>query len=463
MSDGQNQTKTLTHVCGTLLVEARGAFLNGAGLGAGEDRTTTVPKTFREGKNQVPYVSAQSWRRWLRNTLISETAWPSSEIQSIAWNPKGNTSKVSGQVNPVDFAEDDLFGYMRAAEGQGKRKEQEDGADLGVDDGEEDPDGDASDKIVSVMRASPLATSILASIRAEGWEGKDDGYVHVQTHDPEALELAEWLRTFEEQVGKKQPDKKELDKKRLDEFKKAIKGMALDAKLKRAQEFANENELKAEARVAMPHPHSPLPYSTRFFNTHLEAVLALDHSRVGVFWNIGDRKELDPDRTREWLKEKKITVKEERASQGKIYQLADMTTATERSRRLIQALAVLRGGAKQAAFATDVAPKALILAGLSCGNPIFNRLFRDTPKGPELNLARLKELVKDYDGRISTPVFVGIREGYLANQEEVKKTNESMKPNIPGERWKASDSLMRGKLFVCTPVEAANHMAELIP
>jgi CRISPR/Cas system-associated protein Cas7 (RAMP superfamily) len=462
MSDERNQAKPLTHVCGSFLVEARGAFLNGAGLGAGEDRTTTIPKTFREGKNQVPYVSAQAWRRWLRNTLISETGWDSSEIQSIAWNSKGNTSKVSGQVNPVDFAEDDLFGYMRAAEGQGKRKEKDDAVDPSVDDDDEDADDDASNKIVSVMRASPLATSILASIRAEGWEGKDDGYVHVQTHNPEALELEEWLRTFGELV-----EKKLLEKKGLEDLKKAIKGMALDEKLKRAQEFATNLKLTADARVAMSHPHSPLPYSTRFFNTHLEAVFALDHGRVGVFWDLGDRVELDRDRTKGWLKDKKITVREDRGLQGKIYQLTDRNTATARSRALLRALAVLRGGAKQAAFATDVAPKALILAGLSCGNPIFNRLFKDTPKGPELDLARLKELVKDYGPRITTPVFVGIREGYLANQEKVKEADQSGSEDKPwtgtGERRESSDPQLRGSLFICTPVEAANHMAEIIP
>ena len=53
------------------------------------------------------------------------------------------------------------------------------------------------------------------------------------------------------------------------------------------------------------------------------------------------------------------------------------TKRKERASELLKALVRLRGGAKQAAFGTDVAPKVMILAGTSCGNPIFNSLFID--------------------------------------------------------------------------------------
>jgi CRISPR-associated protein Cst2 len=79
--------KRLTHVAGTFLIQADGAFLNGAGLGEGEDRNVTIPKTFRDGqRGEVPYVSAQAWKRWLRTTTIQEAGWPASEPQAIGWN-----------------------------------------------------------------------------------------------------------------------------------------------------------------------------------------------------------------------------------------------------------------------------------------------------------------------------------------------------------------------------------------
>jgi CRISPR-associated autoregulator DevR family len=447
------EKKSLQHVAGTLLIEARAAFLNGAGLGSGEDRTTTVHKTFRKGQRSVPYVSAQAWRRWLRNTLIEETGWPASEIRAIAWNAQGNTSKVAGHVAPVDYAEDDLFGYMRAAEGQGKRVSEADA--VAADDGSDDDamlDPDAG-KIAAVMRASPLATSVLASIRSDGWQGRDDGFVHVQSHDPDALELAEWMRAIE--VAQGPSGKQDALKKKREALKKQIKGKATEDALKIVRAFVKEHQMSD--RSPMPNPQSPLPYSTRFFNSHLEGIFCLDYARVGVFWNLGDRKELDPHRVDAWMKEGKIELAEDRGPLGKIYRLRDRSVAAERSRRLIQALAVLRGGAKQAAFATDVAPKALILAGLSCGNPIFNRLFTDSEDGPRLNTKRLKEIVADYANRIATPVFVGIREGYLSNPDEVRQLSPSeLDVSTSGLRAE----LARASFVVCTPLQAAAWMAE---
>ena len=41
----------------------------------------------------------------------------------------------------------------------------------------------------------------------------------------------------------------------------------------------------------------------------------------------------------------------------------------------MKGLAFLRGGAKQAAFGSDVSPKVLILAGMQSANPVFNNIF----------------------------------------------------------------------------------------
>lgn len=368
----------LTHIAGTFLIPATGSFLNGAGLSQGEDRNVTIPKTFSDGNTRVPYVSSQAWKRWLRNTLIEETGWPSSEIVGIGITEKGTVNKISGKLDPVICAEDDIFGYMKAEKGQGKSRRKEDEASEADDDSDTDSDNDSSPKppagrVKSVMRASPFSASLLVSIRREGWRGRDEGFVHLKEG-------------------------------------------------------------------------TPLPYATEFYNTHLQGVFCLNYSRLGLFSNAGDRIELDIGKRDTYMKEGKI--KRVYSDSEEVYELNDaLVTRKQRASALIKALAVLRGGAKQAAFGTPLEPQAIILAGMSCGNPIFHHLFKDSDKGPELKVEALKEIVTDFKDRLVTPVFVGIRNGYLANEQNVRQLKGAI------------DST---SVEVLSPIQAAEAMAASI-
>jgi CRISPR-associated protein Cst2 len=374
-----------THITGNFLIPATGSFLNGAGLGSGEDRNVTVPKTFRDGKNAVPYVSAQAWKRWLRNTVIEETGWPKSEIMQIGTSSKGTTNKIGGMMDPVLYPEDDIFGYMRAEKGQGKSRVEDD------DTNEETGDAGASSdspkgriKVKAVMRASPFAASLLISIRNSGWQGRDEGFVHLQQGTPQ-------------------------------------------------------------------------PYTTEFYNTHLQGVFCLNYSRLCSFSNLGDRIELEESKVTSYLEQGAIRAGEEvfkedyngkRISLGRIYEMTKaQTERKERAAAIIQALAVLRGGAKQAAFGTSVEPQAIIIAGLRSGNPVFHHMFKDSDRGPELKINAFRETVADYGDRIVTPTFVGIRDGYLANEADIR-----------GMAGKVGNNEVR----VTSPLKAAQEMATVI-
>lgn len=366
--------KRLTHVAGTFLIYADASFLNGAGLGEGENRNVTVPKVLRDHKDDVPYVSSQSWKRWLRNTLIEETGWPASDLAAIKVSEKESTSKIAGKLDPVTYAEDDLFGYMRAQEGQGKapKKALDDESDEGDEEGE--TSSKKGTKAKALVRASPFSASLLVSIRKRGWKGRDEGFVHLKEG-------------------------------------------------------------------------TPLPYSTEFYTTHLQGVFCLAHYRVARFENSGDRIELEEAKVKKYADEGKII-----ASNG-AYELTDAAKIRkQRSGELLKALSVLRGGAKQAAFGTDVAPKFLALAGLSCGNPIFNHLFMDEPdRGLHLKVDRFLEVLKDYADRVLTPVYVGLRGGYLNNEEETRKLagiHKFDRGNI--------------EVVISTPREAAEAMASAL-
>jgi CRISPR/Cas system-associated protein Cas7 (RAMP superfamily) len=463
--------KKPTHIAGTFLIQVDAAFLNGAGLGEGEDRNVTIPKTFRDGKNEVPYVSSQAWKRWLRNTLIEEKGWPPSELKAIGWNPKGNVSKIAAELNPVDFIEDDIFGYMRAEKGQGQRASTE-------DETTEQEEEAAKGRTKSIIRASPFMASLLISLRSTWWRGQDEGFVHLTKYDSFKLAEAE-IERFLEAIGKTSNKKKSTWErlKEINDLADKAKPLVDKGDLHGLRKLLSEN---ANGKVInfIENPCSPLPYTTRFYNAHLQGIFCLNYSRLGVYWNLGDRIELEEEKVRGLLKEEKIrdiTNEEpyktlsDNGKIGRIYRITEKVKPTpkERASALFAALAVLRGGAKQAQFGTDVSPKVLIVAGLTCGNPIFNHLFKDDPEGPILKTETFKEIVKDYADRIATPVFIGIRSGYLKNESEVRdlagiygiQQNDNVRV-VTKKDVGAKKNGLEIVVEVLTPIEAARKIGE---
>lgn len=316
----------LNNITGALLIDATATFLNGAGLGVQEDKNRVIPKTFKEKVNNriedVPYVSAQSWRRWLRDTSNEENKWKPSELRAVGeGSEKGTTNKISTELNPIDFPEDDLFGYMKA--------------------------GAKGDE--SVQRTSPFKTSILRGIKNMRTVNIDEAFVHLKEG-------------------------------------------------------------------------TPLPYSTKFYSTHLEGFFNLEYYRLGVYDNMGSKQELSSE-----LVDMHNDKLNKSTLGGKFTRYELKNTVESRNKNasgLLKGLAYLRGGAKQAAFGADVSPKVLILAGLESANPIFNNLFIGTGEKPILNIELLIELSNDYKNKLATPIFVGFRKGYLQNEIEI---NEKLK------------------------------------
>lgn len=314
-------SEQIRNITGNVLCDATATFLNGAGLANGEDQNTVIPKTFKETvngrKEDVPYVSAQAWRRWLRNTVNEENGWQPSELHAIEKNTKGATSKVATELDPVIYPEDDLFGYMKS----GSKGEE------------------------SIQRTSPFKTSILKGIPKMRALTTDNAFV-------------------------------------------------------------------------FPKDGTPLPYSTRFYSTHLEGFFNLECYRLGSFVNTPSRVELSKD-----LIEKYKEILEEENSQKnvQVYTLQDVEQLRKkRAAGLLKGLVHLRGGAKMAAFGADVSPKVIVFAGMSSANPCFNNLYIGSGERPRLNVDLLKELAADYKDKLQTPVYIGIRKGYLENEEEVK-------------------------------------------
>jgi len=93
---------------GAVLVEANGAALNNAGQDQGvRADNAIVVKQIRIGRLRYPYVSGQAWRRWWREVLYEDFGWTPSEVTREA-------KSAYTRGDPIQFEEDDLFGYMAA-------------------------------------------------------------------------------------------------------------------------------------------------------------------------------------------------------------------------------------------------------------------------------------------------------------------------------------------------------------
>lgn len=94
---------------GFVLLDVDVAALNNAGKNtmSNNENAVATKTIYKNGKNYV-YVSGQAWRYWWRETLQKNEGWvlsPVTRENKIAYT----------NANPIDYPDDDVFGYMRAA------------------------------------------------------------------------------------------------------------------------------------------------------------------------------------------------------------------------------------------------------------------------------------------------------------------------------------------------------------
>lgn len=136
----------MSFITGLLLIDAPASALNNLGSieGARTDNTVGV-KVIRAKDGLYPYVSAQAFRYWLRETLSANPAWKAAPIyreEKVAYT----------DANPIKWWDDDLFGYMRAPSKKASavEKRQSDAAETPTTD--------------TVTRVSPFRVSTLVSL-----------------------------------------------------------------------------------------------------------------------------------------------------------------------------------------------------------------------------------------------------------------------------------------------------------
>ena len=135
---------------GLMLIDAPASALNNLGNmpGARTDNTVGI-KMFRTLQGDFPYVSAQAFRYWLRTTLEAhDTGWARAPIyreEKVAYT----------DANPIEYWDDDLFGYMRAPSKRTSAKEHREA---------DESRANETETTDTVTRVSPFRVSTLVSI-----------------------------------------------------------------------------------------------------------------------------------------------------------------------------------------------------------------------------------------------------------------------------------------------------------
>jgi CRISPR-associated protein Cst2 len=96
------------NIIGFMLIDTPHSALNNAGtdVGAMTENTVAVKSITKKGK-KYPYISGQALRYWWRESLREKCSWNLSPIE--------RDKKIAfTAANPFEYADDDLFGYMRA-------------------------------------------------------------------------------------------------------------------------------------------------------------------------------------------------------------------------------------------------------------------------------------------------------------------------------------------------------------
>ncbi len=98
----------MTYLAGKIVLSVEaGAPNNGRG-----DSTTARVKKARIRGRDYPYVSAQAFRRWLRDTMTANGSVPSPTER--VGKAQQKAQKATTAADPITYADDDLFGYLKA-------------------------------------------------------------------------------------------------------------------------------------------------------------------------------------------------------------------------------------------------------------------------------------------------------------------------------------------------------------
>lgn len=322
---------------GFILIDVDVVALNNAGKSETTQADNGVAtKKIRKNGRTYTYVSGQAWRYWWRNTLEKQFNWNLSPIiraEKVAFTA----------ANPVQFPDDDVFGYMKAAK---DTRLDENGQPVMDKKGKEVKDD------VTVTRVSPLKNSAIVSVTS--------------------TQTVENFSVMARQDG------------------------------------------------------DPVPYTKEEYSAIMKGMFSLDLEMIGTFatYNKTGFKNLSQKIKSEALDGGATTIPDPHLmdAKGEAHPLIRLNKdiRIQRAAETIQALKYISGGAMQTNNLADVSPKFIVLATTTSGNHPFSHIAKATGAYDdrfELNNTGLAEVLQEFESQIIGNVFVGVRSGFLSEDE----------------------------------------------
>ena len=158
----------------------------------------------------------------------------------------------------------------------------------------------------------------------------------------------------------------------------------------------------------------PVPYEHQFYACVLQGIFSLDLCAVGAFSAVNRTgyKNIDANYV--------PTIEAAGGTQEseKSLWVLPKEIRVRRCRQTLEALPLLRGGAKLTSHLTDVTPKLIILSVLDGGNHPFMNLMVEKDGVGQLSLPALREVIEDYADRFLDTIYIGKRTGFMDDLHE---------------------------------------------
>lgn len=182
--------------------------------------------------------------------------------------------------------------------------------------------------------------------------------------------------------------------------------------------------------VMARHEGAPVVHEHQFYRTTLQGLFSLDLHAAGTFSYRNKTGYLNLDKPR--------IEEAERAGLEKLEHIKSFRLpVAERLQRicaLLEAMAVLDGGAKQALHYTDVSPDLLFAAVTRGGNHVFGHIVgADAQNHPVIRVDALREALRIAEGDILSHVYVGWVPGYLDAERE--RFAQALRPEGSPAAW----------------------------